>query len=224
MDDREVLGLREPPAVDGLELGEVRREGDRLVAVVRALLEPGQELLSGSPPTRGAGEEEELLRVLEGEQGPDGVEMGQSGHLLDALTARGTGAREDQPADELRFVLHDHLGDHAAHGEAARQWALENLHEPMTLTDLAEHSHMSLRTFARRFTEEVGMSPGRWLIQQRVDRARHLLETTDQPVDEIAGQVGFAGGTSLRVHLHAAIGISPLTYRRTFRGALSPAH
>ncbi len=106
----------------------------------------------------------------------------------------------------------------------ARQWALENLHEPMTLTDLAEHSHMSLRTFARRFTEEVGMSPGRWLIQQRVDRARHLLETTDQPVDEIAGQVGFAGGTSLREHLHAAIGVSPLAYRRTFRGTLSPAH
>lgn len=105
----------------------------------------------------------------------------------------------------------------------ARQWALENLHEPMTLADLAEYSHMSLRTFARRFTEEVGMSPGRWLIQQRVDRARHLLEATDLPVDEIAGQVGFAGGTSLREHLHAAIGVAPLAYRRTFRGALSPA-
>ncbi|MFD5539559.1 GlxA family transcriptional regulator [Streptomyces sp. NPDC127079] len=104
-----------------------------------------------------------------------------------------------------------------------RQWALENLHEPMTLADLAEHSHMSLRTFARRFTEEVGMSPGRWLIQQRVERARHLLETTDLPVDEIAGQVGFGGGTSLREHLHAAIGVSPIAYRRTFRGALSPS-
>jgi transcriptional regulator GlxA family with amidase domain len=106
----------------------------------------------------------------------------------------------------------------------ARQWALENLHEPMTLADLAEHSHMSLRTFNRRFTEEVGMSPGRWLIQQRVDRARHLLETTDLPVDEIAGQIGFAGGTSLREHLQAAIGVSPLSYRRTFRGTLTPTH
>ncbi|MEU6196541.1 helix-turn-helix domain-containing protein [Streptomyces sp. NPDC047061] len=103
----------------------------------------------------------------------------------------------------------------------ARQWALENLHEPMALTDLAEHSHMSLRTFVRRFTEEVGTSPGRWLIQQRVERARHLLESTDLPVDEIAGRVGFAGGTSLREHLHAAIGVSPLAYRRTFRGAAS---
>ncbi|WP_373432308.1 helix-turn-helix domain-containing protein [Streptomyces afghaniensis] len=64
---------------------------------------------------------------------------------------------------------------------------------------------MSLRTFARRFTEKVGMSPGRQLIEQRVDRARHLLETTDQPVDEIAGRVGFrrrhtAARTTARRH------------------------
>jgi len=101
----------------------------------------------------------------------------------------------------------------------ARQWALQNLHKQVTLAELAEHSHMSLRTFARRFNEEVGMSPGRWLIQQRIDRAQHLLESTDLPVDDIAGQVGFAGGTSLREHLHAALGVSPLAYRRTFRGA-----
>ncbi len=102
-----------------------------------------------------------------------------------------------------------------------RQWALQNLHKPLTLAELAEHPHMSLHTFARRFNEEVGMSPGRWLIQQRVDRARHLLESTDLAVDEIAFRVGFAGGTSLREHLHAAIGVTPLAYRRTFRGALA---
>ncbi|WP_369142538.1 GlxA family transcriptional regulator [Streptomyces sp. R44] len=101
---------------------------------------------------------------------------------------------------------------------ATRQWALENLHEPLALSTLAEHARMSLRTFARRFNEEVGMSPGRWLIQQRVARARHLLESTDLAVDDIAGQVGFVTGTSLRQHLHAAIGVTPLAYRRTFRG------
>ncbi|MER5227606.1 GlxA family transcriptional regulator [Streptomyces flaveus] len=125
---------------------------------------------------------------------------------------------------QAQYIQHPVPEATASATATARQWALENLHEPMTLTDLAEHSHMSLRTFARRFTEEVGISPGRWLIQQRVGRARHLLETTDLPVDQIAGQVGFAGGTSLREHLHAAIGVSPLAYRRTFRGALSPTH
>jgi transcriptional regulator GlxA family with amidase domain len=102
---------------------------------------------------------------------------------------------------------------------ATRQWALERLGEPLTLGDLAAHARMSLRTFARRFNDEVGMSPGRWLIQQRVVRARQLLEASDLPVDQIAGEVGFATGTSLRQHLHAAIGVSPQAYRRTFHAA-----
>ncbi|MFJ9122181.1 GlxA family transcriptional regulator [Streptomyces sp. NPDC102394] len=102
---------------------------------------------------------------------------------------------------------------------ATRAWALQRLGEPLTLSDLAGHARMSLRTFARRFNDEVGMSPGRWIVQQRVARARHLLESSDLSVDQIAGHVGFATGASLRQHLHAAIGVSPQTYRRTFRAA-----
>ncbi|MHA5047807.1 GlxA family transcriptional regulator [Streptomyces sp. SD15] len=102
---------------------------------------------------------------------------------------------------------------------ATRAWALERLGDPLTLTDLAGNARMSLRTFARRFQDEVGMSPGRWLIQQRVARARHLLESSDLSVDQIAGEVGFATGTSLRQHLHTAIGVSPQAYRRTFQAA-----
>ncbi|MCB5908913.1 GlxA family transcriptional regulator [Streptomyces pinistramenti] len=98
----------------------------------------------------------------------------------------------------------------------ARNWALAHLHLPLTLTELAGRAQMSGRTFARRFRREVGMSPGRWLTQQRVDRARHLLECSDLSVDRIAGEVGFATAASLRQHLQAAVGVSPLAYRRTF--------
>ncbi|MFF7047488.1 GlxA family transcriptional regulator [Streptomyces griseorubiginosus] len=105
----------------------------------------------------------------------------------------------------------------AASTAATRVWALERLDEPLTLAELAAHARMSLRTFARRFHDEVGLSPGRWLIQQRVARARHLLESSDLSVDQIAGRVGFATGASLRQHLHAAIGVSPQAYRRTFQ-------
>lgn len=107
----------------------------------------------------------------------------------------------------------------AASTADTRVWALERLDEPLSLADLAAHARMSLRTFARRFNEEVGLSPGRWLIQQRVVRARHLLESSDLSVDQIAGHVGFATGASLRQHLHAAIGVSPQVYRRTFQTA-----
>ncbi|TSB31959.1 GlxA family transcriptional regulator [Streptomyces benahoarensis] len=107
---------------------------------------------------------------------------------------------------------------------AARAWALAHLQLPLTLADLAGEARMSGRTFARRFQQELGMSPGRWLIQQRVDRARHLLESSDLSADRIAGEVGFATAASLRQHLQAAIGVSPLAYRRTFRGgAARPA-
>ncbi|WP_330262590.1 GlxA family transcriptional regulator [Streptomyces griseorubiginosus] len=109
----------------------------------------------------------------------------------------------------------------AASTAETRAWALERLDEPLTLGELAAHARMSLRTFARRFNEEVGLSPGRWLIQQRVARARHLLESSDLSVDQIAGRVGFATGASLRQHLHAAIGVSPQVYRRTFQAAVA---
>ncbi len=107
----------------------------------------------------------------------------------------------------------------AASTAATRAWVLERLGEPLTLADLAGHARMSQRTFARRFHDEVGLSPGRWLIQQRVARARHLLESSDLTVDQIAGRVGFATGASLRQHLNAAIGVSPQAYRRTFQTA-----
>ena len=107
----------------------------------------------------------------------------------------------------------------AASTAATRAWVLEHLDESLALADLAGHARMSPRTFARRFNEEVGLSPGRWIVQQRVTRARHLLESSDLSVDQIAGHVGFATGASLRQHLHAAIGVSPQVYRRTFQAA-----
>jgi transcriptional regulator GlxA family with amidase domain len=101
----------------------------------------------------------------------------------------------------------------------ARQWALDNLHLPLTLADLAGQARMSNRTFTRRFRAETGTSPGQWLIGQRVARARELLESTDLTVDQVASRVGFATAASLRQHLHASIGVAPLAYRRTFHPA-----
>jgi transcriptional regulator GlxA family with amidase domain len=100
---------------------------------------------------------------------------------------------------------------------STRTWALEHLDEPIALTDLARHAGTSVRTFTRRFREETGETAGTWLARARVDRARHLLETTDLPVDRVAAAAGFGTSASLRQHLAAAVGLSPLAYRRTYR-------
>ncbi|WP_229795194.1 GlxA family transcriptional regulator, partial [Saccharothrix coeruleofusca] len=100
----------------------------------------------------------------------------------------------------------------------ARAWALERLHEPLDLRALADHARMSVRTFTRRFREETGVSPGKWIAQQRVERARHLLETTDLPVDQVARHAGFGTGAALRQQLAAALGVSPTAYRAVFNG------
>ncbi|MDH2428183.1 helix-turn-helix domain-containing protein [Sphaerisporangium sp. TRM90804] len=98
-----------------------------------------------------------------------------------------------------------------------RAWMLERLGDRLDLSEQAGHARMSVRTFTRRFREETGLSPARWLTRQRVELARHLLETTDLPVDQVAVRCGFGSAVSLRQHLHAAVGVAPLTYRHTFR-------
>ncbi|NIZ93568.1 GlxA family transcriptional regulator [Kineococcus rubinsiae] len=97
-----------------------------------------------------------------------------------------------------------------------RAWALEHLAEPLALADLAAHAATSVRTFTRRFRAETGSSPGEWLVHQRVERARHLLETTTLSVEAVASACGLGGAAALRHHLAGVVGLSPTAYRRTF--------
>ncbi|MBJ7291768.1 helix-turn-helix domain-containing protein [Williamsia sp.] len=99
---------------------------------------------------------------------------------------------------------------------AVLSWMLENLDTDITVGDLARRAHMSARTFARRFADEVGTSPHRWLTEQRVLHARNLLESTDIGIEDVATRVGFGSATLLRHHFSAAVGVSPTAYRRRF--------
>ncbi len=114
----------------------------------------------------------------------------------------------------------ENRGDGRADGTApTRAWALRRLDEPLDLATLAAHARMSVRTFSRRFRAETGQAPGGWLTQQRVRHAMHLLESTDLTVDAVAARSGLGTGASLRQHMRAAHGVSPLAYRRTFRAS-----
>lgn len=123
---------------------------------------------------------------------------------------------------QAQYIARPLIDDPGASTSETRQWILEHLDETLTLPQMAEHAHMSLRTFARRFRDETGLPPRQWLTKQRLERARHLLEASDLTVEQIATDVGFATAASLRQHLHAELGVSPLVYRRTFQAAHSP--
>jgi transcriptional regulator GlxA family with amidase domain len=101
---------------------------------------------------------------------------------------------------------------------ATREWALQHLDDELSVLRLARHAKMSARTFNRRFREETGQSPGVWIRQRRIDRARELLESRDLPVDEVARMSGLGSGGNLRHHLRRGMGMSPSSYRKVYQG------
>ncbi|GAA4508980.1 helix-turn-helix domain-containing protein [Actinoallomurus oryzae] len=96
-------------------------------------------------------------------------------------------------------------------------WALERLHLPLTVEDLARQANMSSRNLSRHFRSTTGTTPLRWLLTQRIRRAQELLETTGDSVDAIAEATGMGTGTTLRRHFNRTVGVSPDGYRRAFR-------
>ncbi|MYV59018.1 helix-turn-helix domain-containing protein [Streptomyces sp. SID4931] len=102
-------------------------------------------------------------------------------------------------------------------------WMEQHLDREMTVEQLAAQAHMSPRTFARRFQQETGTTPYRWLLRQRVLLAQHLLETSDRTIDTIAGQTGFGTAATLRHQFVRSLGTTPNAYRRTFRGPAATA-
>lgn len=96
------------------------------------------------------------------------------------------------------------------------EWATSRLDTRLTVGTLARRAGLSSRTLARRFAEQLGTSPGQWLLGQRIDTARVLLEQTGLPVETIATRVGLASAVNLRRHFRAQLGTTPGAYRRTF--------
>ena len=98
----------------------------------------------------------------------------------------------------------------------AIDWALRHIGEPVTVTDLADRSAMSPRTFFRRFTEQMGVSPNAWLQNERVKRARALIETGPITLDGLAAQCGYDSAETFRVAFKRVMGVPPGEYRRRF--------
>jgi transcriptional regulator GlxA family with amidase domain len=149
------------------------------------------------------------------------LHMIRSDHGADVANtvARGTVVPPHREGGQAQYIERPVPDGDDSSTAALRAWAVEHLEEALTLQDLARQASTSVRTLTRRFRQETGMTPMRWLGQQRLQYARRLLERTDHPVDRIAAAAGFGTGTAMRQHFREALGVSPRAYRNTFRGA-----
>jgi len=92
-------------------------------------------------------------------------------------------------------------------------WLDRNLHKPIKVKDMAEKSAMTERTFYRRFTEEVGSTPSKFLENRRLFRAKQLLET-GSVVKSVSTRVGYKSALGFRNAFEAKYGLSPALYKR----------
>ena len=100
-------------------------------------------------------------------------------------------------------------------------WAQHHLDRDLTIASLAAKARMSRRTFIRRFEDATGTSPGEWVVQARVSKARELLEATQIPIENVATETGFGSADAMRHHFRERLGTSPAHYRATFRAPVS---
>ena len=90
------------------------------------------------------------------------------------------------------------------------------LSEDWPIERLAAEAAVSPRALHRRFQEATGASPGAWLLAERLDRARELLESSALRMEDIAASCGFGTAATLRHHFRRALGTSPAAYRSRF--------
>ncbi|MFD9409716.1 GlxA family transcriptional regulator [Streptomyces sp. NPDC059989] len=96
------------------------------------------------------------------------------------------------------------------------EWALCNLHQPLTVDQLARQAGMSRRTLIRRFHSDTGRPPMRWLLDARLRLARELLESSDLTVEAVARRCGLGTPANFRTLFKAHVGVPPRAYRETF--------
>ncbi|MFD0363720.1 GlxA family transcriptional regulator [Nocardia sp. GCM10030253] len=121
-----------------------------------------------------------------------------------------------RPGGQAQFVDAPLPPENGLSLAATRSWAMERLDTPLSLDELATHARTSVRTLTRRFHEETGLSPQKWLLHQRIHRARELLESTALPMDQVARHSGIGSAESLRQHMIRHVGVPPTAYRASF--------
>jgi transcriptional regulator GlxA family with amidase domain len=100
-----------------------------------------------------------------------------------------------------------------------QSWIAEHLAQDLSVDALAAHMAMSPRHFARVFTQELGITPARYVEQARLEAARRQLELTEQSQEEVAASCGFGSAELLRRAFLRVLESTPGRYRTLFHSA-----
>ena len=98
--------------------------------------------------------------------------------------------------------------------QRARFLIHENEEKAMDMPQLAEQLNVSYAWFRKEFKEAVGISPGQYHLNVRLNRAKRLLRESDTPIGQIAYQTGFESEFYFSRIFKSKSGISPLQFRR----------
>ena len=170
----------------------------------------------------------ELVDLLGGERAWHRIGAPPLAKLV-VLAERAQAAIADGAADEVALLLAERFVELAegrqqraispsardrARMVRAAQWLEVHASEEVTLDDAAAEAGLGPFHFLRLFASVHGMTPHQYLLSVRLRRAAKLLATTNQPITDIAYDVGFNDLSNFVRTFRAAAGVSP----RAFRG------
>jgi transcriptional regulator GlxA family with amidase domain len=98
-----------------------------------------------------------------------------------------------------------------------QEWIAEHYDQEAPVAAMVEHSGLPERSFKRRFARAMGMSPLEYVQALRLEETKHLLETTDHPIEAIANQVGYEDSSFFGRLFRRKVGLTPARYRKRFQ-------
>lgn len=125
-----------------------------------------------------------------------------------------------RPGSQSQFsaLLSHQETDHAPIHETL-QWIADHLHKPLTIDQMAGQAAMSPRNFARVFSRETGITPGKYLEKVRLEAARRRLEESRLTIEQIAEECGYGNADTMRRVFLKCIKTTPSEYRKIFHSA-----
>jgi transcriptional regulator GlxA family with amidase domain len=112
----------------------------------------------------------------------------------------------DARLSQSAYAISDHLSHSDPLVERFDRWVREHLDTAIALHEVANALATSPRTLTRRMNAVLGKTPVEYIQDLRIERAVHLLKTSNLTIDRIAGQVGYSDGVTLRTLLRRRIG------------------